>query len=124
MKLFWAPSLALRRHLLPRYWLGITLGGVALLCGLAYWWERQLPSRLANAIRDGDTLASVGWKGLLHLWSLWQRLVTLDDECDSAWGELDVGLKDQKLVGSIELAHGDESEFIARRWDVGIDGEP
>lgn len=57
MRLFWAPSLALRRHLLPRYWLGITLGGVALLCGLAYWWERQLPLRLANAIRDGDTLA-------------------------------------------------------------------
>ncbi|MGC6483230.1 MAG: hypothetical protein ACON4T_06675 [Synechococcus sp.] len=50
-------SLALRRHLLPRYWLGITLGGLALLCGLAYWWERQLPGRLDKAIRDQDTLA-------------------------------------------------------------------
>ena len=46
------------------------------------------------------------------------------DECDPAWGELDVELKDQKLVGSIELAHGDESEFIARRWDTDTDGEP
>ena len=49
--------MALRRHLLPRFWLGITLGGVALLCGVAYWWERQLPERLEQAIRDGDTLA-------------------------------------------------------------------
>ena len=49
--------MALRRHLLPRFWLGITLGGVAMLCGVAYWWERQLPERLEQAIRDGDTLA-------------------------------------------------------------------
>jgi hypothetical protein len=64
--------LALRRHSLPRYWLGLTLGGVALLCGLAYWWERQLPERLATAVREGDhaaclhyseQLAALRWLG-------------------------------------------------------------
>ena len=64
--------MALRRHLLPRYWLGLTLGGVALLCGLAYWWERQLPERLATAVREGDhaaclhyseQLAALRWLG-------------------------------------------------------------
>lgn len=64
--------MALRRHSLPRYWLGLTLGGVTLLCGLAYWWERQLPGRLASAIREGDTeaclhyseqLAALRWLG-------------------------------------------------------------
>jgi len=64
--------LALRRHSLPRYWLGLTLGGVALLCGLAYWWERQLPERLAAAVREGDhaaclhyseQLAALRWLG-------------------------------------------------------------
>ena len=28
-----------------------------MLCGVAYWWERQLPERLEQAIRDADTLA-------------------------------------------------------------------
>lgn len=49
--------MALRRHPLPRYWLGLTLGSVTMLCALAYWWERQLPGRLAVAIRDGDHVA-------------------------------------------------------------------
>jgi len=53
------PPLALRRHSLPRYWLGLTLGGVALLCGLAYWWERQLPERLSMAVREGDHAACI-----------------------------------------------------------------
>lgn len=53
--------MALRRHSLPRYWLGITLGGVAMLCGLAYWWERQLPERLATAVRDGDHAACLSY---------------------------------------------------------------
>ncbi len=50
----------------------MTLGGVALLCGLAYWWERQLPERLATAVREGDhtaclhyseQLAALRWLG-------------------------------------------------------------
>ncbi len=49
--------MALRRHRLPRYWLGLTLGGVAMLCGVAYWWERQLPARLSNALLEGDNMA-------------------------------------------------------------------
>ena len=46
--------MALRRHTLPRYWLGLTLGGVALLCGAARLWEQQLPLRLREAARRGD----------------------------------------------------------------------
>ena len=49
--------MALRRHRLPRYWLGLTLGSVTLLCATAYWWERQLPGRLATAIDDADYVA-------------------------------------------------------------------
>ena len=49
--------MALRRHRLPRYWLGLTLGSVTLLCATAYWWERQLPDRLATAIDDADYVA-------------------------------------------------------------------
>jgi len=64
--------LALRRHTLPRYWLGLTLGGVALLCGVAYWWEQQLPLRLRDAAQRGDLeaclryseqLAALRWLG-------------------------------------------------------------
>jgi hypothetical protein len=46
--------LALRRHRLPRFWLGITLGLVAACLGTAYWWERQLPTRLEQAAARGD----------------------------------------------------------------------
>jgi hypothetical protein len=64
--------LALRRHTLPRFWLGLTLGGVALLCGVAYWWEQQLPQRLRDAAQRGDLeaclrygqqLAALRWLG-------------------------------------------------------------
>jgi len=64
--------LALRRHSLPRFWLGLTLGGVALLCGTAYWWEQQLPQRLRDAaqrgdldacLRYGEQLAALRWLG-------------------------------------------------------------
>jgi hypothetical protein len=46
--------LALRRHRLPRFWLGLTLGLVACGLGAAYWWEQQLPRRLEQAARTGD----------------------------------------------------------------------
>lgn len=64
--------MALRRHTLPRFWLGLTLGGVALLCGVAYWWEQQLPQRLRDAAQRGDLeaclrygqqLAALRWLG-------------------------------------------------------------
>ena len=63
------PPLALRRHL-PRFWLIATLGGVAALCGSAYWWEQQLPGRLREAasrgdlescLRYGEQLAALRW---------------------------------------------------------------
>lgn len=47
-------SLALRRHRLPRFWLGLTLGLVAATLGTVYWWEQQLPERLERASERGD----------------------------------------------------------------------
>ena len=63
--------MALRRPL-PRFWLIATLGCVAILCGTAYWWERQLPQRLRDAakagdleacLRYGEQLAALRWLG-------------------------------------------------------------
>jgi hypothetical protein len=62
--------LALRQHRLPRFWLAITLGSVAMGAGLVYWWERQLPSRIERAaatghlddcLRYGEQLAALTW---------------------------------------------------------------
>jgi hypothetical protein len=61
---------ALRRHRLPRFWLAFTLGPVLLLVGLVYWWERQLPARIQQAVeagrledclRYGDQLSALSW---------------------------------------------------------------
>lgn len=46
--------LALRQHRLPRFWLALTLGSVALAVGGVYWWERQLPARIQGAVSRGD----------------------------------------------------------------------
>jgi len=66
-----APApLALRQHRLPRFWLALTLGSVALAVGGVYWWERQLPDRIASAVsrgdmqsclRYGEQLAALSW---------------------------------------------------------------
>ncbi|MFZ0408032.1 MAG: hypothetical protein WAM11_07990 [Cyanobium sp.] len=62
--------MALRQHRLPRFWLAITLGSVAVAVGAVYWWERQLPSRIERAaatgqlddcLRYGDQLAALSW---------------------------------------------------------------
>ena len=64
------PPLALRRHRLPRFWLALTLGPVAVGVGLVYWWERQLPlriqeaasqGRLEDCLRYGEQLAALSW---------------------------------------------------------------
>lgn len=64
--------MALRRHRLPRFWLGLTLGLVLSAVGATYVWERQLPTRLAAAIARGDLdaclrysdqLAALRWLG-------------------------------------------------------------
>ncbi|MEB3322266.1 MAG: hypothetical protein VKI81_05530 [Synechococcaceae cyanobacterium] len=63
-------SVALRRHRLPRFWLALTLGSLAVTIGVVYWWERQLPRRLAEAIAEGriddclrysEQLAALSW---------------------------------------------------------------
>ncbi len=50
----------------------MTLGGVVLLCAGAYWWERQLPHKLNQALSKGDLpaclrygeqLAALRWLG-------------------------------------------------------------
>jgi len=64
--------LAIRRHRLPRFWLVLTLGLVTAGVGSAYWWEKQLPDRLARAAADGrlddcllygEQLAALRWLG-------------------------------------------------------------
>ena len=58
--------MALRRHRLPRFWLGLTLGLVTALVGGAYWWERQLPQRLEQALSRGDLDACLRYGGQLE----------------------------------------------------------
>ena len=64
--------MAIRRHRLPRFWLVLTLGLVAAGVGTAYWWEKQLPERLAQAAAQGrlddcllygEQLAALRWLG-------------------------------------------------------------
>jgi hypothetical protein len=64
--------LAIRRHRLPRFWLVLTLGLVTAGVGGAYWWEKQLPERLAQAaaagrlddcLLYGEQLAALRWLG-------------------------------------------------------------
>ena len=65
-------ALALRHHRLPRYWLGLTLGLVAVGVGGVHWWEQQLPLKLQGAARAGrldaciryaDQLGALRWLG-------------------------------------------------------------
>ncbi len=58
--------MALRRHRLPRFWLGLTLGLVSVVMGGAYWWERQLPQRLERAAMRGDLDACLRYSGQLE----------------------------------------------------------
>lgn len=47
------PSLSPRRPRLPTFWLALTLGSLGLALGGAFWWERQLPGRIAEAAASG-----------------------------------------------------------------------
>ena len=58
--------MALRRHRLPRFWLGLTLGLVACGIGATYWWEQQLPQRLEQAARSGDLEACLRYSEQLE----------------------------------------------------------
>ena len=64
--------LAAQRHLLLRLWGLATLGLVLAIAAGAYWWEKQLPERLQNAlqandyeacIRTSEQLAALRWLG-------------------------------------------------------------
>ena len=64
-------SLAVQRHLL-QLWVLATLGMVLAIAGGAFWWEKQLPAQLRNAIanqdykgciRASDQLAALQWLG-------------------------------------------------------------
>ena len=57
--------MALRRHRLPRFWLGLTLGLVMSGVAATYVWERQLPGRLSGAIARGDLDACLGYSDQL-----------------------------------------------------------
>lgn len=59
-----------RRPRLPRFWLALTLGSVAAGLAGVYWWERQLPARIAEAaaagrldqcLRYGEQLNALSW---------------------------------------------------------------
>ena len=58
--------MAIRRHRLPRFWLVLTLGLVTAGVGGAYWWEQQLPNRLAQAAAQGRAFQHQG-AGAVHL---------------------------------------------------------
>ena len=58
--------MALRRHRLPRFWLGLTLGLVACGIGATYWWEQQLPQRLEQAAKSGDLEACLRYSEQLE----------------------------------------------------------
>jgi hypothetical protein len=74
-------ALALRHHRLPRFWLGLTLGLVAIGLGGVYWWERQLPRRLEAAAEQGDLDACLRYGEQL------QALRWLGDRAPGAQGE-------------------------------------
>ena len=63
--------MALRRHRLPRFWLGLTLGLVACGIGVTYWWEQQLPQRLEQAARSGDLEACLRYSEQLEALQHW-----------------------------------------------------
>jgi hypothetical protein len=63
--------LAVQRHLL-QLWVLATLGMVLAIAGGAFWWEKQLPAQLRDAIANQDyegcirasnQLASLQWLG-------------------------------------------------------------
>lgn len=65
-----AHPLSPRRSRLPRFWLALTLGTLTLGLAGVYWWERQLPGRLAAAaaagqldqcLRYGEQLSALSW---------------------------------------------------------------
>lgn len=55
---------------MPRFWLALTLGTLAAGLAGVYWWERQLPARIAEAaasgrldqcLRYGEQLRALSW---------------------------------------------------------------
>ena len=116
--------MALRRHRLPRYWLGLTLGLVMVGIGGTYLWERQLPERLRRAgqqgdleacLRYGEQLSALRWMG--------EQAPSELAECrrsrarqlwhQQAWAQA-LGLQLQ-LVNSTAATLGDRQQL--QRWE-------
>ncbi|AII44346.1 hypothetical protein KR100_13415 [Synechococcus sp. KORDI-100] len=64
--------MATRRLLLLRLWVVATISIVAAIAGTAWWWEKQLPGKLQQAVQEGDLeaclkygeqLAALRWLG-------------------------------------------------------------
>ena len=124
------PPLALRRHL-PRFWLIATLGGVAALCGSAYWWEQQLPGRLREAasrgdlescLRYGEQLAALRW---LDREAPIEQAICRRRQAELAWKEGDstqaLNLQSQLVnsnVGSEEQRRTDRARLLQWRKTI------
>ncbi|KEF43104.1 MAG: hypothetical protein ER33_02565 [Cyanobium sp. CACIAM 14] len=114
--------MALRRHRLPRFWLAITLGSVVAAIGLGYWWERQLPRRLEQAVssgrlddclRYGEQLAALSWlPGRAPL----DRGRCLRSKADQLWAEENWGeaLRLQRQVINSTAGTPADRERLAR----------
>ena len=122
--------MALRRHL-PRFWLIATLGGVAALCGSAYWWEQQLPGRLREAasrgdlescLRYGEQLAALRW---LDREAPIEQAICRRRQAELAWKEGDstqaLNLQSQLVnsnVGSEEQRRTDRARLLQWRKTI------
>lgn len=115
--------MALRRHTLPRFWLGLTLGSVALLCGVAYWWEQQLPERLRDAAQRGDLEACLRYgQQLAALRWLGQRAPAEQASCrrrqaELAWeqGERSQALRLQEQLVNSAIGSSNEQQQDRQR---------
>ncbi|MFU8884798.1 MAG: hypothetical protein ACNA8O_04990 [Cyanobacteriota bacterium] len=114
--------LALRHHRLPRFWLGLTLGLVAMGLGGVYWWEGQLPARLEQAAARGDLDACLRYSEQLQaLRWLGERSPSAQGECrrrkaDQLWQQQrwrDALLMQLQLVNSPAGEAGDRSQLEA-----------
>jgi len=109
-----------RRPRLPLVWLAITLGTVAAGIGFVYWWERQLPARVAEAAARGQLDACLRYSDQLDALSWLPGRSSLDQgRCrrekaaqlwqQGRWGEA-LGLQRQ-LLNSAAGGRGDRQRL-------------
>lgn len=119
--------MGLRRHRLPRIWLGVTLGLLASGVAGAYWWEQQLPSKIEQAARRGDLDACLRHSSQLEAFR-WLGGTTPGEQgscrrskalllwSQQRWGEaLQMQLQ---LVNSLAGSKGDERRLITWQTEL------